>query len=164
MNRPRLYRWLRVAVSAVLLIPSLLLGILWLRSYEKHLHTQGRNAQYRLGDVRGYIDSDKRLYQFRSETGAIILSAVYPEPGKRGGWKSYPIENRAIGFGFESMKMNRFSAVCIPYWFICLAALSLVVTPWLPWQKVRWRFSLRTLLVVTTLIAMVLGLVVWAVR
>ena len=33
------------------------------------------------------------------------------------------------------------------------------VTPWL-----RWKFSLRTLLIATTLIAVVLGLVVWLMR
>ena len=33
------------------------------------------------------------------------------------------------------------------------------VAPWL-----RWRFSLRTLLIATTLVAVVLGLIVWSVR
>jgi hypothetical protein len=33
-----------------------------------------------------------------------------------------------------------------------------------PWAESKWQFSLRTLLIVTTLVAVVLGLVVWAAR
>ncbi len=38
-------------------------------------------------------------------------------------------------------------------------AAALAALPWL-----RWRFSLRTLLIATTLVAVVLGLIMWAVR
>jgi hypothetical protein len=33
-----------------------------------------------------------------------------------------------------------------------------------PWAESKWQFSLRALLVATTLIAVVLGLVVWAAK
>jgi hypothetical protein len=44
-----------------------------------------------------------------------------------------------------------------------LIAIVLIVNaaPWLIWQR---QFSLRTLLVVTTAVAVVLGLVVWGIR
>jgi hypothetical protein len=42
----------------------------------------------------------------------------------------------------------------------CFAAFLVAMFAALPW--LRWRFSLRTLLIATTLIAVVLGLVVYA--
>lgn len=47
------------------------------------------------------------------------------------------------------------------YDFLIFVFLALACLPWLPFSK---RFSLRTLLIVTTLIAVVLGIIVWAVR
>jgi hypothetical protein len=46
--------------------------------------------------------------------------------------------------------------VIVPHWFALVAAGSLSAAPWF-----RLRFSLRTLLIATTLIAVVLGLFVW---
>jgi hypothetical protein len=42
----------------------------------------------------------------------------------------------------------------LPHWFLAVAATTLAYVPWLRWSK---RFSLRTLLIVTTLVALVLG-------
>jgi hypothetical protein len=50
----------------------------------------------------------------------------------------------------------------VPLWLPVLIVASLTAVPWLPcWSK---RFSLRTLLIMTTLVAVLLGLIVWAVR
>ena len=46
-------------------------------------------------------------------------------------------------------------------WFPVLLSIMLAVAPWIRLSK---RFSLRTLLIATTLVAVVLGLVVWAAR
>jgi hypothetical protein len=48
----------------------------------------------------------------------------------------------------------------VPYWAIVLPSAALASVPWIRWSK---RFSLRTLLIATTLVAVVLGVVVWAV-
>ena len=45
----------------------------------------------------------------------------------------------------------------IPYWIPILLTALLAIVPWFP-----WKFSLRTLLIATALIAVLLGLVVWA--
>jgi hypothetical protein len=47
----------------------------------------------------------------------------------------------------------------IPVWPFIAVAAALSAAPWL-----RYRFSLRTLLIATTLVAIVLGLAVWAMR
>jgi len=54
--------------------------------------------------------------------------------------------------------------VAIPHWFLALLLLGLTYVPWMPWHKLRWRFSLRTLLIVTTLVAVMLGIGIWLIR
>jgi len=49
--------------------------------------------------------------------------------------------------------------LAIPIWLPILLLASLAVVPWM-----RWQFSLRTLLVATTLVAVVLGLAFYAAR
>ncbi len=44
--------------------------------------------------------------------------------------------------------------VVVPYWIPILLSGSVAALPW-----VKWQFSLRTMLIATTLIAVVLGLV-----
>jgi hypothetical protein len=46
----------------------------------------------------------------------------------------------------------------IPYWSVLVLILAMAVTPWL-----RWRFSLRTLLTIMTLIAILFGTIVYVV-
>jgi hypothetical protein len=48
----------------------------------------------------------------------------------------------------------------IPHWFPTLLFAAFAALPWLPFK----RFSLRTLLIATTLIAVVLGIIVWVAR
>ena len=45
----------------------------------------------------------------------------------------------------------------VPIWLLAVVAASTGVIPWIRWSN---RFSLRTLLIVTTLVAVVLGLIV----
>ena len=51
--------------------------------------------------------------------------------------------------------------VQVPHWFLLGIVATLAPVPWIHWSK---RFSLRTLLIATTLVAVVLGLVVYAAR
>jgi hypothetical protein len=68
------------------------------------------------------------------------------------------MEKYEVGLGFGGL--HSLSAWFVPYWFlVILSAFITAVTGWLPWK--RWRFSVRTLIVATTLVAVVLGLIVW---
>jgi hypothetical protein len=49
--------------------------------------------------------------------------------------------------------------IFIPDWLVLAIFIALGTAPWIPWSK---RFTLRTLLIATTLVAVVLGLVMWA--
>jgi hypothetical protein len=47
----------------------------------------------------------------------------------------------------------------VPHWFVILLISMLAAVSWLPiWSN---RFTLRTLLIATTLVAVALGLIVW---
>jgi hypothetical protein len=46
--------------------------------------------------------------------------------------------------------------VSVSYWLPTLGTIPIGYVPWL-----RWRFSLRTLLIATALVAVVVGLIVW---
>jgi len=48
-----------------------------------------------------------------------------------------------------------------PYWLPVTIVAAFACSPWLPWST---RFTFRTVLIAMTLIAVVLGLMVWAIR
>jgi hypothetical protein len=70
---------------------------------------------------------------------------------------SNPQPRICMGFGVYKNASDFW--VMIPYWFLVVAIATLGTAPWI--RKLRWRFSLRTLLIATTLIGVVLGLIVW---
>jgi hypothetical protein len=77
---------------------------------------------------------------------------------------NYEWTEREAQWYFESLPLHRFKAV-LPFWSLILPVTVISLTAvtrrtcFAP-----WRFSLRTLLVATTVVAVVLGLVVWAGR
>ncbi len=54
------------------------------------------------------------------------------------------------------------ASVWMPYWCGVLLSASFATVPWK--RQLRFRFTTRTLLIATTLVAVVLGLIVWLVR
>jgi hypothetical protein len=50
-------------------------------------------------------------------------------------------------------------AIALPYWLLTAVAILLASVPWIPWSR---RFTLRTLLIFTALVAFVLALAVTA--
>jgi hypothetical protein len=63
-------------------------------------------------------------------------------------------------YGFRyNMYSNGSWNVWGPLWLVSAVAASIAAVPW-----VRFRFGLRTLLIATTLVAAVLGLIVWAAK
>jgi hypothetical protein len=57
--------------------------------------------------------------------------------------------------GFNVVADQYYWTLYLPHWFVLCGVITLAAVPWL-----RWRFSVRMLLVVTTLVAIALGLVV----
>ena len=145
------YRKLRIAWSVICGIAFLLSCVLWARSYW-WVDTAATN---RFG----------RAFEFTSLDGTVAASWADIPLGMNPALFTMPEANPFdepqsvhAGLGFRFSDYSSFRSLVIPYWFTTLLSATLCVAPWLPLK----RFSLRTLLIATTLIAVALGLIVWA--
>jgi hypothetical protein len=163
----RFLRYLRIAFSATCLVACVLLVVLWVRSY---WWTDWFHIQTRTG-----------LIQLQSMRGRLKCTVSTPSPQKMShpwAFSHYWIGNRPSQVMATWDADTPFWALVrydpafktpthvstIPTWFAVLlsASLAIATSAWI--RHLRWRFSLRTLLIATTLVAAVLGLIVWATR
>jgi hypothetical protein len=148
------YRKLRIAISATCGIAFMLLIVLWVRSYwwadsvaisGSGFVTSMRGTVYVLGKFS--IDNSPSLtFDFRSSPGNLISVSWFridPRPPS----DNYLVRYSVMPFG---------NYIPIPHWCLAVLAAGSSIVPWL-----RWRFSLRALLIATALIAAVLGVVVY---
>jgi hypothetical protein len=147
------YRKLRIAWSLLWGILCLSLTVLWVRSY--HRDVKGRFQKDRVS----YLDSQQRLFVFYSDAGGVYLSRTEFDPGIGMGWSTNNAQNELLGFG-TSVFSHSISAR-IPHWFLVTITALLIPAPWISWSK---RFSLRTLLIAMTVIAVGLGAIIYALR
>jgi hypothetical protein len=158
MDRPRILRLLRIAFSALCGIVCLLLAVLWVRSlsaldsWQSHavgkwsLHIQSAHGKA----IVFAVPDSERL----SELGLSRFSNVPFTHINPGNELSRPI----AGSQAVTAYFNQGKRICIiPFSIVLLLVVGLSAIPWAPW---RLKFSLRTLLIATTLVAVVLGLVV----
>jgi hypothetical protein len=152
------YRKLRIAWSTTCLIASMLLIALWVRSY---WWVDGFGVPLTSKYYFGAASSPGCIGFAFHPMGQLPSSQIkhfqsfQTEEWLENFWRGkYPNISRVWGqFYFE-----RYSYMA-PDWFVLMVLATLATAPWL-----HWRFSLRTLLIATTLVAVVLGLIVWAVR
>ncbi len=144
-------RKLRIAWSAICAIACLLLIVLWVRSYWCYDQVVVRRPQLDLDSFYGAIT----VYHNNEDS-----------PGKRQ-WRIITYDTEVLRetglLSFRNLYYFRFAPVLVaPYWLPVLFVATIAAMPWLPW----WfkRFSLRTLLIATTLVAVVMGLIVWAAK
>ena len=65
-------------------------------------------------------------------------------------------ENR-YGFGYYRARFGDLFNVHIPHWFLVAAFATLAAVPWTP--RLKWRFSLRSMLIVVTVIGVLLAVI-----
>jgi hypothetical protein len=154
MNRQRLFRGLRIAWTAGFGILCLLLIALWVRSY------------WWVDSVRFPISRSSNLGGWSVEGTIAVIKGTH-DPGffnVPGRMVRHHVVNRRVldnrpqirrgnhgPFGFGVMAGNIPYA---PHWFFVFVLSVLAILPWIR------RFSLRTLLIATTLVAVVLGVIV----
>jgi hypothetical protein len=158
------FRKLRIAFSATCLIACVLLISLWVRSYwwVDMLFSQGGNDEVGVESICGEISLIKFLSSNdaqvalprRFSVGSVVVDDV----------DRARLPETFLGFGY-SRWIKRWSShgreLCIPHWFALAFLATFAVSPWIQCSN---RFSLRTLLIATTLVAVVLGLIVWLSR
>jgi hypothetical protein len=149
MNRQRLFRGLRIAWSVEFGILCVLLIALWVRSYWSI-------------DVLTGPDISNRLIVLNSNSSGITLASYESAHPAISSWRITalsPLTSRRSNFLFTIAKGPQVYGVQMPHWFAATLFTALAAAPW-----IRFRFSLRTLLIVTTLIAVGLGLITAAGR
>jgi len=154
MGRSPVFRLIRVVTSVMCLIGCGLLVVLWGRSYYVEDRATGHFSNsfgVRFYSSRGWLVCCKNSaagatqnYPWSVDLGADF----WLQPGDSRLQFSLPI---------DFIRGSRFASGSIPHWFLALVSGILAAVSWADW---RCRFSLRTLLVATTLVAMALGLAV----
>ena len=157
-------RKLRIAWSVGCGIACVLLIALWVRSCwksdnvnYKHIHTYVSLTSFRgsVGALWYETKSDDSTFEYENwviepdSTVDYNDGTGHPLPsylGFKSSWLSAPIP-------LDS------TTLVLPYWFPTLVCALASLAPWR--RQLNWRFSLRTLLIATTLVALVLGFVVW---
>jgi hypothetical protein len=142
---PKLYLGLRIAFSTVCAILCLLLIVLWARSFWRINSVESFGNELRIDSDRGEL-----ILSGNTQTIWTDLEWDWEERPVNVSDQSYRMTH--LGF-FYQRRPNRFWLV-IPYWFPVAISAASAAAPWIHWSK---RFSLRTLLVATTLVALLLA-------
>jgi hypothetical protein len=153
------FRKLRIAWSVLWGLACVLLIVLWVRSYWWHDQPLVRlsHGYALLGDS---MLKRVTFYLYRFEEEPMPLSVEFTTeaieddvPADLWGGPAFYVATNADRAGTVRI-------LYMPHWFPTLIFATLAILPWA--RQLRTRFSLRTLLIATTLAAMVLGLAVWA--
>jgi hypothetical protein len=145
-------KFLRIAVTALSFTACFLLVALWVRSY------------WRL-DSFTYIHSIKRVICGHSFPGRCIVFITPQTIAHTPGLQTYPMPqpfdsgmpNSFLGFYYHASPGS--TTFAIPYWFLTLSLAMMSAVAGFPW--IPRRFSLRVLLIATTLVAVALAAIVY---
>src|SRR5262245_46647259 len=145
----RVLRYLRIAFSVTCGFVAVLLCVLWVRSYwwwDWYNSGTVLRQNVTIGSSQGWLgivirigtstDTPQRPFSL----DAIPADVEYVENAN---WEFHTF-HYPWGSAYD---------ITIPHWSVVLSAAIFAVAPWLPFK----RFSLRTLLIATTLVAVVLG-------
>jgi hypothetical protein len=144
------YRKLRIAFTAMCGIVCLLFVVLWVRSYKSEDRVSGHlgSVGVRFYSSRGWIICFKNNAIGPGQyPWSIDLGADY--------WLAPNDSRLRFSSPADFLSGAATSNISMPHWFVIVIATSLAMVPWL-----RWRFSLRTLLIAMTVIAALLGTII----
>jgi hypothetical protein len=146
------FRKLRIAWSVACGIACVLLVVLWVRSYwwVDSIETRKTPTFWVVASSRGAL-------------GVGYNPLVYPVADRDWKFESYsPDYNEQMPvhsfLGFYIHHLQGEAAIVVPHWSLVLFTAVIAPLPWIRWST---QFSLRTLLIATTLVAVVLGLLVY---
>jgi hypothetical protein len=161
-------KYLRIAVTALSLTACVLLVALWVRSYWwsdevgvlpiGRLRTSAREQTIAAWGITA--GSERGTCEFTANEDTAIYPYIFSEYIGHFVFDDEWEEHGLLGFNLW-LKEDAFShdlLVETPHWFWVFASAMLAATPWLPYCP---RFSLRTLLIATTLVAVGLAAIVY---
>ena len=148
----RFLRYLRIAFSATCLVACLFLIALWVRSYwwaDHVVQVNGNSATTHVYSNLGIVGISRTT---ESATQNEFTNAGWRYTVRSPAGREFPLPK------FEWYWANGEISVRLPTWLPAIAFVVAATALWIRWSN---RFSLRTLLIATTLVAIVLGLIVW---
>jgi hypothetical protein len=148
------YRKLRIAWSIGCSILSVLLISVWVRSYHRLEILEKRTGfeAVQICSVKGRI----AIARLDPRTSYVIgRSYLNVAAGDAADWRKEGV------LGFAYYRDSVVTALLAPHWLPALLSAALAV---IPWFSRSWRFSLRTLLIATAIIAVGLGVTVMILR
>src|SRR5262245_13976922 len=146
------YRKLRIAWSVGCGLLAVLLIVLWIRSY-----WVGDFIRFPASETSVNVFSVRRTFSISVTPGPV-------NPPRNWEWESQlvsrmmPVIGPGRSWAYRSDADGKY--LVFPHRILTLIFAMLAICGAAPW--LRWRFSLRTLLIATTLVAIILGLVVYA--
>ena len=158
------FRKLRIAWSVACGIACVLLIALWVRSYSARDMTRGVIAGSHLHLNATSLNGEAAIAfdQWIGSPHPWIFESVSNRENMIAVFSSVTGKPPLSWLGFRWQFKWNLVVVVFPYWFSVLISGTLAAIPWLPWWSNR--FSLRTLLIATTLVAVVLGLIAAVLR
>jgi hypothetical protein len=147
------HRKLRIAWSVAWGIAAVLLVMGWMRSHWKlDVVGTGNYAVMSNDGVVAFIHDTSAHLPFN-----LLVAPMDPYYLNR--MRFSEVVHEAMGFAISGNAGSR--VVIVPYWSLVLVSTVSLPIPFINWSN---RFSLRTLLIATTLIAIGLWLIAWATR
>ncbi len=147
-------KYLRIAVTALSLTACVLLIALWVRSYWRCDQIDipvSSNYGISIESVRGQLAG----WDWDNLGGPW---EVWSQPIEV--WLGHePVENELLGFPPHQGLRVSGGIVWVPHWLTVIVAAVTAASLW-----IRRRFSLRTLLIAITLVAVLMGAIVYASR
>jgi hypothetical protein len=164
MDRPLLVRRLRIAASVFFALIAVALCVLWVRSYWRvdSFTFRSKYRSYELISVCG------RVHVNRWIPGGRVIIPLAPLANNTDWYFSTAELTEFVAipsFNFETQRQTVNGSwtdatfITFHYWLVFGFSVAGVCMPW-----TRSRFSLRTILIATTLLAVVLGVTAWAGR
>jgi hypothetical protein len=157
------FRNLRIAWSVMWGALALLLCALWVRSYSVWDGIGGpfpAIKSFVINSCRGTAHTYLYFPRPQPPISEWYWSKIDPMDNRNQGEWASAINNSKTGFSYRSYPGASVS-ISSPLWFPILVIAAIATAPWL---RRSWRFSLRTLLIATTLIALILGVIAYAAK
>jgi hypothetical protein len=161
MQIRRVIRYLRIAATVLSLTACVLVIALWVRGYWWADNAVSQPST--LLRQFGFISKRGRLTFIVSQRNPRARAGVYFPKRWRIDSDSLSRTTRHTAVPPRRMWVYEVDKragrlIVIPHWSTVLLFGTLASCLWLPWFK--WRFSMRTLLIVTALVAVAMGIVV----
>jgi hypothetical protein len=151
---------LRIAASLAFGLTAVVICVMWVRSYWWFEGYSIKQSTYHAGIAWC--------------AGVLVIEGTNPaNPNRNAGYFWSAFDDRGVRalkaeltYGFDLRRWNNSFVVAMPIWAVLIATLLCMAQSFAvkDWPCVPSRFSLRTLLMATTLLAVALGMVVWVVR